>query len=118
VKGVHWRRKALAAPPLPTGWKSLRPWRRRSAGAGAIRTLDQADAAILAMSGRAALERWAIGLIEEAEEGCFALPLQAAQALALGLTDTVDEPQGLTFGQQIGPFMSAQTDAVDAHRLR
>jgi hypothetical protein len=87
-------------------------------GATAIRTLDQADAAILALSARTALERGAIGLIEEAEEGCFALPLQAVQALALGLTDTVDEPQGLTFGQQIGPFVSAQTDAVDAHRLR
>ena len=46
-------------------------------GAGAIRTLDQADAAILALSARTALERGAIGLIEEAEEGCFALPLQA-----------------------------------------
>lgn len=51
-----------------------------------LTTMDQADAAILAMSARSAWGRGAIALIEDPEEGCFAIPLQSRQAASLRLT--------------------------------
>jgi hypothetical protein len=50
-------------------------------------TMDQADAAILALSARVALNHGAIAQISDPEEGCFAIPLQSLQAASLGLTD-------------------------------
>jgi len=50
-----------------------------------IATMDQADAAILALTARLAMDSGAIGLIEEPLEGRFAVPLQAHQARSLGL---------------------------------
>ncbi|HEX4208844.1 MAG TPA: DUF429 domain-containing protein, partial [Candidatus Binataceae bacterium] len=48
-----------------------------------ITTMDQADAAILALSARAALDHGAILLIEEPDEGSFAIPMQMRQAGSL-----------------------------------
>ena len=83
-----------------------------------IVTMDQADAAILALSARAALDRGVIAQIGEPEEGCFAIPLQSRQAVSLGLTDPPDKPTPLTLGQPLVSFVSAPHSTVDAHRLR
>jgi hypothetical protein len=72
-----------------------------------IATMDQADAAILAMSARAALDRGTIALIDEPEEGCFAVPLQSRQAGCLGLTDTTWNANSFAFGPPIAPFVRA-----------
>jgi Protein of unknown function (DUF429) len=54
-------------------------------GADQIRTLDQADAAILALTAYSALDDGAVGIFEEPEEGCFAASLQYQQAVSVGL---------------------------------
>ncbi|HUN57947.1 MAG TPA: DUF429 domain-containing protein [Candidatus Binataceae bacterium] len=72
-----------------------------------IMTMDEADAAILVLSAAAALDRGAIALIDEPEEGCFAIPLQWRQAAGLGLADIIRHPNSLTPSQPLGSLMSA-----------
>jgi len=55
------------------------------AGAGNIWTLDQADAAVLALSAAAAVRSGAIGVVEEPREGRFALALDRDQAAQAGV---------------------------------
>ena len=55
------------------------------AGASRIATLDEADAAVLALSAMKARRSGAIALIEEAGEGRFALAIDCAQAERIGL---------------------------------
>jgi hypothetical protein len=55
------------------------------AGASRIATLDEADAAVLALSAVKARRRGAIALIEEAGEGRFALAIDYDQAERIGL---------------------------------
>jgi hypothetical protein len=71
-----------------------------------INTMDEADAAILALSARAALDHGAIALIDEPEEGCFAIPLQGQQAASLGLTDATCQADSLILGQPRFSFVS------------
>jgi hypothetical protein len=87
-------------------------------GAGHIATMDEADAAILALSARAALNHGAIGLIEEPYEGRFAAALQPAQARRVGLmaTGEVLRPQSLIRGMKLSCAVLASP--IDAPRLR
>jgi Protein of unknown function (DUF429) len=61
-----------------------------------IVTMDKADAAILALSACAASDQGTIALIDEPEEGCFAIPLRSRQADSLGLTCTATHVNLLT----------------------
>jgi hypothetical protein len=72
-----------------------------------ITTMDQADAAILAVSARAALDHGAIACIDEPEEGCFALPLQSRQAASLGLMEAIGHADSLTLERPLVSFMGA-----------
>lgn len=81
-------------PPKGTGRTALEARRRINerladeiacAGAGNIWTLDQADAAVLALSAGVAARAGVIGVVEEPQEGRFALALDLGQAVQAGI---------------------------------
>jgi hypothetical protein len=78
-------------------------------GSDQLRSLDQADAAILALTAYAALNHGAVGVIKEPEEGNFAIPLRHYQAAGAGL---------LTSDPLIALSAGTRAVIVDARRSR
>lgn len=109
---------AILAAALKLATPGQIPEQSAAQTATRLTTMDQADAAILALSARAALDHGAIACIDEPEEGCFALPLQSRQAASLGLTEAICHADSLTLSGRLSLSWALRTAIVDAHRLR